>query len=119
MFISFQLCRFPGHVPQDRDKYNSILNYGYGILYNEIERACLYVGLDPCLGLYHTERYGKPALVCDLIEEFSVPIVDCALFPIFADKDLKMEYFEEVENGEQQLSAEGIFLENNSTPPSR
>ncbi len=54
---------FPGRKPQERDKFNSALNYGYGILYNEVERACWYVGLDPYTGLYHTERYGKPSLV--------------------------------------------------------
>ena len=102
-----KLCRFPGRIPQSRDKYNSMLNYGYGMLYNEVERACLYVGLDPYLGLYHTERYGKPALVCDLVEEFRVPIVDSAIFPIFADKRIKAEYFEEIEKGEFQLSTEG------------
>lgn len=52
------LHRFPGRVPQGRDKFNSTINYGYGILYNEVERACLYTGLDPYLGLYHAERYG-------------------------------------------------------------
>ena len=74
---------FPGSRPEGRDKFNSALNYGYGILYNEVERACLYTGLDPYLGLYHSERYGKPALVLDLVEEFRVPLVDSVLFPIF------------------------------------
>jgi CRISPR-associated protein Cas1 len=83
-----KLCRFPGRVPQGRDKYNSMLNYGYGILYNEVERMCLYVGLDPYLGLYHSERYGKPALVLDLVEEFRVPIVDMAIFPFFVSKEV-------------------------------
>ena len=65
-----KVSKFPKRIPQGRDKYNSMLNYGYGILYNEVERMCLYVGLDPYLGLYHSERYGKPALVLDLVEEF-------------------------------------------------
>lgn len=51
-----KISKFPGRISQSRDKYNSILNYGYGILYNEVERMCLYVGLDPYLGLYHSER---------------------------------------------------------------
>ncbi len=73
------LHRFPGRIPQGRDKFNSAINYGYGILYNEVERACLYVGLDPYIGLYHSERYGKPSLVLDLVEEFRVPVVDSAV----------------------------------------
>lgn len=103
-----KLCKFPGRIPQGRDKYNSMLNYGYGILYNEIERACLYAGLDPYLGLYHSERYGKPALVLDLIEEFRVPIVDTAVFPIFIDKTVKKrKLFDKIDKNQYQLSAEG------------
>lgn len=114
-----KLCKFPGRITQGRDKYNSMLNYAYGILYNEVERACLYVGLDPYLGLYHTERYGKPALVLDLVEEFRVPIVDIAIFPLFVSKEVnKRKYFQKVAMPEgsskgkvqYQLSAEGKAL---------
>jgi len=106
-----KLCRFPGRISQGRDKYNSVLNYAYGILYNEIDRACLFVGLDPYLGLYHCERYGKPSLVLDLIEEFRVPIVDSVIFPIFASKEInKQKYFEKICKGQYQLSPEGKAL---------
>jgi CRISPR-associated protein Cas1 len=102
------LFKFPGRIPQGRDKFNSALNYGYGILYNEIERACLYIGLDPYLGLYHSEQYGKPALVLDLIEEFRVPVVDAAIIPLFANKELgKREDFECVSKMEYRLSPQG------------
>lgn len=100
--------RFNGRKPEGRDKFNSAFNYGYGILYNEMERACLYVGLDPYLGLYHTERYGKPSLVLDLVEEFRVPVVDSAVFPLFLDKKLtKAGMFEQVGKNEYQLSTKG------------
>jgi len=103
-----QLHKFPGRIPQGRDKFNSAINYGYGILYNEVERACLYVGLDPYLGLYHSERYGKPALVLDMVEEFRVPVVDSAIFPLFLEKKLgKRNDFEQLSKTEYQLSAEG------------
>jgi len=106
-----KLSKFPKRIPQGRDKYNSMLNYGYGILYNEVERACLYVGLDPYLGLYHGERYGKPALTLDLVEEFRVPIVDMALFPLFISKEVnKRKYFEKIAAGQYQLSPEGKAL---------
>ena len=102
------LFRFPGRRPQGRDKFNSALNYGYGILYNEVERMCLFVGLDPYLGVYHTERYGKPSLVLDLVEEFRVPIIDMAIFPLFIDKKLsKKTCFESVGKTQYQLSPEG------------
>lgn len=58
------------------DLFNSYLNYGYGILYNEIERACLIAGLDPYSGFLHSARYGKTPLVYDIIEQFRQPVID-------------------------------------------
>lgn len=58
------------------DPLNAALNYGYGILYSQIERALVLAGLDPYGGFVHADRPGKPSLVLDLIEEFRVPVVD-------------------------------------------
>ena len=59
-----------------RDPVNGALNYGYGILYGQIERALVLAGLDPYGGFIHTDRPGKPSLVFDLIEEFRQVVVD-------------------------------------------
>jgi CRISP-associated protein Cas1 len=58
------------------DPINALLNYGYGILYGEVQKALIVAGLEPYAGLIHTDRPGKPSLTCDLIEEFRAPIVD-------------------------------------------
>ncbi len=58
------------------DPINILLNYGYGILYSEVQKALMVAGLEPYAGLIHTDRPGKPSLTCDLIEEFRAPIVD-------------------------------------------
>lgn len=63
-----------------KDPLNSALNYGYGILYGQVEKAVILAGLDPFAGLVHTDRSGKPSLVLDLIEEFRQPVVDRAIF---------------------------------------
>ncbi len=106
-----KLYFFPGRIPQGRDKFNSTLNYGYGILYSEVERACLYVGLDPYLGFYHSERYGKPALVLDLVEELRVPLIDSVIFPLFLEKHLSYEHnFIAQEGGGYRLSQEGKHM---------
>ncbi|MFQ3537076.1 MAG: CRISPR-associated endonuclease Cas1 [Aggregatilineales bacterium] len=63
-----------------RDAVNSLLNYGYGILYGQIERAIVLAGLDPYAGFIHTDRPGKPSLVLDLIEEFRSFTIDRAVF---------------------------------------
>ncbi|MCP4358852.1 MAG: CRISPR-associated endonuclease Cas1 [Chloroflexi bacterium] len=59
-----------------KDPFNSALNYGYGILYSQVQRAIILAGLDPYGGFVHVDRPGKPSLVLDLIEEFRAPTVD-------------------------------------------
>jgi CRISPR-associated protein Cas1 len=58
------------------DPFNAALNYGYGVLYGQVERALVLAGLDPYAGFIHVDRPGKPSLTLDLIEEFRAPVVD-------------------------------------------
>jgi CRISPR-associated protein Cas1 len=58
------------------DAFNSALNYGYGVLYFQVEQALTLAGLDPYGGFLHADRPGKPSLVLDLIEEFRQMVVD-------------------------------------------
>lgn len=58
------------------DAVNSLLNYGYGILYAQVWGAVLNAGLEPFAGFLHVDRPGKPSLVLDLVEEFRQPVVD-------------------------------------------
>ncbi len=62
------------------DLVNSTLNYGYGILYCQMERAIVLAGLDPYAGFLHADRAGKPSLVLDMVEEFRQMAVDKAVF---------------------------------------
>lgn len=75
---------WPGRVTQGAtDSFNSALNYGYGILYSQIERALVLAGLDPYAGFLHTDRPGKPSLVFDMVEEFRQTVVDRTVMAIF------------------------------------
>ena len=73
-----------------RDAVNSALNYGYGILYGQIERALVLAGLDPYGGFIHADRPGKPSLVFDAIEEFRQVIVDRTIVGM-VNKRIKLE----------------------------
>ncbi len=73
-----------------RDPVNAALNYGYGILYGQVERALVLAGLDPYGGFVHADRPGKPSLVFDLIEEFRQVIVDRTIVGM-ANKGAKLE----------------------------
>lgn len=66
------------------DPINSLLNYGYGILYAEVQRALVLAGLDPYAGFLHADRPGKPSLTLDLIEEFRQIAVDRVVFGLVA-----------------------------------
>ncbi|MEL7340259.1 MAG: CRISPR-associated endonuclease Cas1 [Bacteroidota bacterium] len=58
-----------------KDNFNAALNYLYGMLYSVVEGAIFAAGLDPHLGLLHSDEYNKPVLAFDLIEPFR-PFVD-------------------------------------------
>lgn len=71
---------WPGRETQGAaDPFNQALNYGYGVLYAQVEHALVLAGLDPYAGLLHADRPGKPSLVLDLIEEFRQAVVDRTL----------------------------------------
>ncbi len=53
-----------------RDVFNALLNYAYGILYGKVESALIKAGIDPYVGVFHREDYGRPVLTFDVIEKF-------------------------------------------------
>ncbi len=72
-----ETLQWPGRETRGaKDLFNSLLNYGYGVLYAQVEQALVLAGLDPYAGFLHTDRPGKPSLVLDLIEEFRQCTVD-------------------------------------------
>ena len=76
---------FPGREHRGaEDPFNSLLNYGYGILYSQVWSAVILAGLEPFAGFMHVDRPGKPSLVLDLIEEFRQPVVDRTVIAIFS-----------------------------------
>ncbi len=75
------------------DPVNSALNYGYGILYGQVERSLVLAGLDPYAGFLHVDRPGKPSLTLDFIEEFRPVVVDRTVFGL-ANKNVSFEFDE-------------------------
>ncbi len=59
-----------------KDLVNSMLNYGYAILYVRIWQALLAAKLNPYESLIHVPREGMPTLVYDVIELFRSQVVD-------------------------------------------
>lgn len=91
------------------DSFNCMLNYGYGILYSSVEKACILAGLDPYIGIMHTDNYNKKALVFDLVEMYR-GFMDEIIFKLFSTKKIKKDLFDEVEGGGYYLNQEGKKL---------
>lgn len=58
------------------DLANAALSYGYAVLLGECDAALRSVGLEPSLGVLHTEQPRRPSLALDLMEEFRPYVVD-------------------------------------------
>lgn len=72
--------RFQGRTKRPPlDRVNTLLGFGYGMLYREVLAAITAVGLHPGIGFYHRPRSAAHPLALDLMEVFRVPIVDMAL----------------------------------------
>ena len=66
------------------DIFNSLLNYGYGILYARVWGALMRAGLDVQIGFLHCPQYEKPTLVYDLVEEFRAQVVDRVIISLIS-----------------------------------
>lgn len=81
-----------------KDEFNCLLNYSYGVFYSRVEKACILAGLDPYVGIIHTDHYNKKSLVFDLMENYRI-WADEVVVKLFAARKVKQEYFDKLENG--------------------
>jgi CRISPR-associated protein Cas1 len=91
-----------------RDEFNALLNYAYGILYSKVEKACIIAGIDPYVGIVHTDHYNKKSMVFDLIENFRI-WADETIINLFAARKVKQEHLDKLKNG-FTLNKEGKAL---------
>lgn len=86
-----KVIAFPGREHQGAtDILNSMLNYGYAILYSRGWEAIQAARLNPCLGFLHVSEINRPSLVFDFVEQFRSAIVDRTAISILS-KGEKME----------------------------
>lgn len=82
------------------DPVNVLLSLGYTLLANAVETAVQIVGLDPYLGALHDVAYGRPSLVCDLMEEYRSVIVDPMVAACINQRSFSAGDFESGAEGE-------------------
>ncbi len=75
-----------------KDYFNAALNYLYGMTYSVVESGVFAKGLDPFIGIMHTDNYARPTLVYDLIEPIR-PVMDKILFDIILNQELTPDCF--------------------------
>ena len=74
-----------------QDLMNSMLNYGYSILYARVWQALLAARLNPFESLIHVRQEGKPTLVYDFVEIFRTQVVDRVVVSLIQKgQDLEM-----------------------------
>ena len=81
---------FESRTKKPTDLVNSMLNYGYAILANEITKTILRNGLDPYCGFLHYDMINRTSLTFDLIESFRQQIVDKTMISLVNRKQIKV-----------------------------
>lgn len=73
------------------DLMNSLLNYGYALLYARVWQAVLAAKLNPSIAVFHAYQPGKPTFAYDLVEIFRSQAVDRVVIGLIQKKEpLKM-----------------------------
>lgn len=75
------------------DPVNSMLSFGYTLLFYNIFALIKSHGLHPYAGFFHEIRSGHPALASDLIEEFRAPIIESLVLYLVNSKVLSAKDF--------------------------
>ena len=75
------------------DPVNSLLSYGYTLLFYNIYSFLRARGLNPHVGYLHPIRAGHPALVSDLIEEFRAIVVDAIVWALVLNRQVTPDSF--------------------------
>ena len=88
------------------DAVNCLLSFCYGLLTKEMLAACLAVGFDPYVGLFHRPRFGRPALALDLAEEFRPLLADSTVLTLVNNREISASDFT-VRAGAVTLTADG------------
>lgn len=98
--------RFPRRSSRPAaDPFNAFLNYAYGVLYSQVEKALMIAGLDPYLGFLHRDDYNQLSMVYDFIEPYRI-YAQRVVFKLFSRKKVNQKHTSPLANG-VRLNEEG------------
>lgn len=82
-----------------KDNVNAMLSFAYTLLMHEVRAALESVGLDPCVGFFHTDRPGRASLALDMMEEFRPYLADRMVLTLINRKQVNPRGFKGSEAG--------------------
>ena len=82
-----------------KDRFNSMISYGYSLLYRNIIGAIERHGLHPYFAYMHQLKSGHAALSSDLVEELRAPIVDMTVLHLINDGVVEADDFNTNDQG--------------------
>jgi CRISPR-associated endonuclease Cas1 len=82
---------------------NALANLLYSCLEFETVLACHEIGLDPGVGIFHTDRRDRASLALDLMEAVR-PVVDAYLLALLTERSLSAREFVETRQGACRIS---------------
>ena len=83
---------------------NAILNFLYAVLESEARLAASALGLDPALGVLHSDTPARDSLACDLMEPIR-PEIDAWVIDFITRQPLKRSWLHEQPDGTCRLMA--------------
>jgi CRISPR-associated endonuclease Cas1 len=83
---------------------NAILNYLYALLESEARLAAASLGLDPGLGVLHTDTSARDSLACDLMEPCRAA-VDAYVVELITKQLLNRDWFSEQRSGNCRVTS--------------
>jgi CRISPR-associated protein Cas1 len=92
------------------DPANALLSLAYTLLTQALFTACEVAGLDAYDGFFHADKYGRPALALDLVEEFRAIVADSVVLTVVNNRMLTADDFEPGREGGVYLSRQGLRL---------
>lgn len=92
------------------DPFNSMLSYGYSILFRNIIGAIERRGLHPYFAYMHKLRFGHAALASDLIEEYRAPLIDKTVIDLVNEGEVSISDFYRNDAGAVYLEKEASKL---------
>jgi len=95
------------HPPPD--PMNILLSLAYTMLFNNVYAFVEAAGLDPYCGYFHELKYGHPALVSDLMEEFRAPVADALVISLINRKQIVPAHFMK-EKDKTVFTKEGLTI---------